>query len=377
MGKKKTHEQFIKEITVANPLVIIKGYYKGSHTPILCTCVECKNDFQMSPSDLLNGHRCKKCANKVSAMKRMDTHEDFLEKLHKIYTEIEIISEYKGSQESISCRCTKCGNEWITKPNYLLDGTRCPVCSNNERIENSRWTQERFEEELHKADSTIEVIGKYKGYNEKILVHCKDCDTVYKTTPHILINGHKCKACAMKAVGEMKTKSTDTFITELRSISPNIEIIGEYVQSKEKVECLCKDCGNIWFATPNNLLKGNNCPVCSVKKSKSEKKIQEILDKQGIVYESQKKYDDLFGVGNKLLSYDFYIPRYNILIEAQGQQHENPIEIFGGEKQFKIQQEHDKRKREYAENNGYKLLEIWYYDYDRIEEILNRELEVG
>ena len=234
----------------------------------------------------------------------------------------------------------------------------------------------RFEEELHKASSTIEVIGKYKGYNEKILVHCKDCDTVYKTTPHILINGHKCKACAMKAVGEMKIKSTDTFITELRSISPNIEIIGEYVQSKEKVECLCKDCGNIWFAMPNNLLKGNNCPVCSVKKSKSEKKIQEILDKQGIVYESQKKYDDLFGVGNKLLSYDFYIPRYNILIEAQGQQHENPIEIFGGEKQFKIQQEHDRRKREYAEKNGYKLLEIWYYDYDRIEEILNRELEV-
>ena len=53
-----------------------------------------------------------------------------------------------------------------------------------------------------------------------------------------------------------------------------------------------------------------------------------------------------------------------------------PIRQFGGEEQFKIQQEHDKRKRDYAEANGYKLLEIWYYDYDRIEEILNKELEV-
>ena len=44
---------------------------------------------------------------------------------------------------------------------------------------------------------------------------------------------------------------------------------------------------------------------------------------------------------------------------------------------FKKQKEHDKRKRDYAEVNGYKLLEIWYYDYDRIEEILNKELEVG
>lgn len=39
--------------------------------------------------------------------------------------------------------------------------------------------------------------------------------------------------------------------------------------------------------------------------------------------------------------------------------------------------EHDKRKREYAKSHGYKLLEIWYYDYNNIEEILNRELEVG
>ena len=82
------------------------------------------------------------------------------------------------------------------------------------------------------------------------------------------------------------------------------------------------------------------------------------------------------GVNNGKLSYDFYLPQYNLLTEIQGIQHEKPIEIFGGEEQFKTQQEHDRRKREYAEKNGYKLLEIWYYDYDRIEEILNRELEV-
>ena len=70
------------------------------------------------------------------------------------------------------------------------------------------------------------------------------------------------------------------------------------------------------------------------------------------------------------------MPDYHILIEAQGKQHEQPIKYFGGHEHFKIQQEHDKRKREYAEKNGYKLLEIWYYDYDKIEEILSRELEL-
>lgn len=66
--------------------------------------------------------------------------------------------------------------------------------------------------------------------------------------------------------------------------------------------------------------------------------------------------------------------KQNLLIEFQGIQHYEPVEIFGGEKQFKIQQEHDKRKREYAINNNIKLLEIPYWDFDNVEEILSREL---
>ena len=82
-------------------------------------------------------------------------------------------------------------------------------------------------------------------------------------------------------------------------------------------------------------------------------------------------------INNGKLSYDFYLPQYNLLVEVQGEQHERPIRQFGGEEQFQKQIEHDKRKREYAKSHGYKLLEIWYYDYNNIEEILNRELEVG
>ena len=51
---------------------------------------------------------------------------------------------------------------------------------------------------------------------------------------------------------------------------------------------------------------------------------------------------------------DFYLNDYNVAIECQGIQHEKPIERFGGEEEFEIQQEHDKRKREYANKNGYK-----------------------
>ena len=123
-------------------------------------------------------------------------------------------------------------------------------------------------------------------------------------------------------------------------------------------------------------LSKNHTKSCGCLRSGGEYNIIQWLEKNNIEYESQKKFPNLVGINGGNLSYDFYLPTYNLLIEAQGQQHITPKELFGGEEQFQKQQEHDKRKRDYAEANGYKLLEIWYYDYDRIEEILNRELEV-
>ena len=62
------------------------------------------------------------------------------------------------------------------------------------------------------------------------------------------------------------------------------------------------------------------------------------------------------------------------MIEFQGEQHERPVDFFGGEEQFTIQQEHDLRKREYVKAHNIDLLEIWYYEFKDIEEILNNKL---
>lgn len=64
-----------------------------------------------------------------------------------------------------------------------------------------------------------------------------------------------------------------------------------------------------------------------------------------------------------------------MLIEFQGIQHEKPTDFKSEGKEkakenFKIQQEHDKRKREYAKSRNINLLEIWYYDLDNIDKIL-------
>lgn len=87
------------------------------------------------------------------------------------------------------------------------------------------------------------------------------------------------------------------------------------------------------------------------------------------------------GIKNGKLRYDFFIPMYNTLIEFQGKQHYEIVDFSGdvdvSQYNYFRQQEHDQRKREYAESNGYNLLEIPYYDYDNIEEILDKTLSIS
>ena len=130
-----------------------------------------------------------------------------------------------------------------------------------------------------------------------------------------------------------------------------------------------------------NIIQGRNrngCNVCA--SSFGERKIFDFLTEHNIKFIGQKKFDDLIGVGKGLLSYDFYIQDCNLLIEYQGEQHERPVKFNGiteneAKKCFIRQKEHDKRKREYAKEHNIKLLEIWYWDYDNIEEILNENIK--
>ena len=58
-----------------------------------------------------------------------------------------------------------------------------------------------------------------------------------------------------------------------------------------------------------------------------------------------------------------------------GEQHERFIKGWHKTKKgFEKQLEHDNRKCIYAESQNINLLVIWYWDFDRIEDILERKV---
>lgn len=283
--------------------------------------------------------------------------------------EITLISKYKNTRIKIFVKCDVCGYEWDTQANVLLNTKcGCPKCFGN-----AKKTTTTFISELEKINPNITILGDYVNNKSPILCKCKIDQNQWESTPNRLLSGEGCPMCKSKKVGDCHRLSHNEFINKLLLINQNIIVLDTYKGRHKYIKCACKKCNNIWETTPDSLLQGNGCPKC--RQSKGESVIRKYLDELNVLYISQMKFNNLYGVGNRKLSYDFYIPYQKLLIEFQGKQHDIPIDHFGGSKYFRIQQEHDRRKREYAINHNMDLLEIWYWDIGNIKEILKNNIK--
>lgn len=95
-----------------------------------------------------------------------------------------------------------------------------------------------------------------------------------------------------------------------------------------------------------------------------EIEISKLLDENGIEYEEQKKFEWL--KYKKKLSLDFYLPKYNVSIECQGEQHFTKFR-YRNETDEKLQERmiRDRIKNELCNEHGIK---IFYYSNSYVKE---------
>lgn len=227
-------------------------------------------------------------------------------------------------------------------------------------------------------DKPFELISnKYESNKNKLYWKClnNDCEEMFDSTWNDISHNRGCPYCCNPAqrVGLsncLATKNPELALEWHPILNGKLTPYNVTSGSNKKVWWVCKECGNEWEAHIANRNNGTGCPECN--ESHGEKRCRVYFNFNNILYILQKTFDGLIGLGGKLLSYDFYLPKYNLLIEYQGGQHEKFTKgIHQTKKDFERQQEHDKRKREYAKKNNINLLEIWYWDFDKVEKILD------
>lgn len=361
--KKKTHEEYIKEVAKINSNIEVLGVYINSYTKILHKCKIHGYEWYVTPNRILCGVNCPVCSGRVV------THEEYVKRVAEINPNIEVVETYIDSKTKILHRCKIDNYEWYAKPNGILMGNGCAMCYGNKKK-----THEEYVGLVAEINSDIEVVGEYVSYDTQILHRCKIDGYEWYTSPNCILRGTGCPKCAKKI------RTHDDYVDDVRIINSNIEILEKYQKWNVPILHKCKKCGCEWLAKPNSILNGTGCPAC--KESRGERTIDEWLNSHNILYQRQKVFDNC--KDKRVLPFDFYLSAYNICIEYQGIQHYEPIDYFGGQKSFESQVLRDNIKKEYCQKNNIILFEIPYYsDLDEeliklynIIKVKNKEREV-
>lgn len=299
------------------------------------------------------GNGCPKCANRF-----LDT-ELFIAKANVIHNEKYSYDgvEYKSSQEKVRITCPIHG-KFNMSPNNHLKGEGCPKCSGKYRYRTDEIVD--ILKSIH-GDKYDYIKVDYKSMYSPITIIChKHGD--FSINPVSAI--HKKAGCIQCGYENMKDKQrvpVDKLIEEFKAVHGDkydySKVPETYVNAKTPVKIYCKKHKYYFLQTPDAHKNGVGCPKCN--ESKLEADIRLLLEENGIKYEYQKTINSR----EMALKIDYFLPKYNIAIECQGEQHFSPIDFAGrggdwASLLLKNTIRRDKNKRYYCINNN---IDILYY----------------
>lgn len=288
----------------------------------------------------------------------------------------------KDKEYELKCKNEECGESFTLTWHYMISGTGCGYCCGR-RVSLSNCLATTNPEILKEWHPTLnENLTPYnvtRGSHKEVWWKCgnKNHKPWIAKIKNRVISGEGCPYCSGN-----KVSNENNFLVRY----PKIALEWNYEKNKKgpeefaprsqkRVWWKCLYCGESWNTKISTRTNTNSvgCSICNA--SKGERLIRDYLMKNNITYKDQIGYDGLVGLGGGNLSYDFYLPEHNMLIEFQGQFHDGSSGDYS-RLNLERQQAHDAIKRNYAINQGIELLEIWYWDIDDIENILEEELKI-
>ena len=259
-------------------------------------------------------------------------------------------TQYINKREKVCIICPKHGEFWQEASSHLK-GCGCPKCGKESSQKRQSLNTEQFIERAKKVHGDKYDYSKteYISPRKKICIIDKEFGEFWMM-PYAHLNGQGCPSRRGEKISKANSKSKEKFIEDAIQIHGDKYDYSktEYINSSTKICIICPIHGEFW-QRPKDHTQGIGCPVC--KSSHLEMEIKNWLDNNNVEYVYQYR-DKIFG----LQSLDFYLPKYNIAIECQGEQHFRPVKYFGGIKEYNKVKKLDKIKKEICDKNGIRLI---------------------
>ena len=254
---KKTHEEYVKELAIKNPNIAVIENYVNANTSILHKCKIHNIEWKAIPTSILRGSGCIKCGIEKTKVSLVKSHDQYVLDLKNKNPDIIVIEDYVNTSTSILHKCLIDGYEWKAKPNNILNGTGCPICSGSKRR-----THEEYKIELAKVNPNIEVVENYITINTPIKHYCKKHNIIWNVLPSSVLMGCGCSQCGKEKIGNKFRKSSEQYIDDVKFINPHISVIGKYRNTSTRILHKCEKHNITWKTSPNSILQGCGCIEC-------------------------------------------------------------------------------------------------------------------
>ena len=212
---------------------------------------------------------------------------------------------------------------------------------------------------------------EYKNCDTKMKIKC-NCGNIFNQTFYRFKSrgSIRCEDCYHKLLSIKN--ALPEYIIKQRLKEAGYFLIKRELTGRDSLLTVKCNNGHIYQTRLNKFVAGRRCPIC--KQSQGEYRIQKWLENNNIKFKREYTFDDLKGLGNCKLRFDFCIfdtsNNIKMLIEYDGKQHFEETPYMKDNERIKI---HDSLKNEYCINNNFLLLRINYKDFTHIEEILNQQ----
>lgn len=225
--------------------------------------------------------------------------------------------------------------------------------------------------DVHGNRYSYELV-QYKAHNAKVVLICPEHGE-FSITPNKHLSGRGCRACRDQRF--QRDRQLSFWVVAARCLWAH-EIgrydrydLRGYVNQQSSIGIHCPAHG--WFQQSAVVhWKGHGCFRCS--DSKGERRIRRYLKLYEIKFIEQMRFEECRD--KRPLPFDFYLPKHRVLIEYDGTQHFERSGLWGGQQGLEQTQRHDAIRDCFAAEQGFRLIRIPYWDFDRIEAILTEEI---
>lgn len=373
MKKTKWNYDLVKKFVENEGYNLISESYTKIEDKMIFKCDK-GHIFEMKFNNFKNGNRCRKCRT----LSRMKYSETEVRRMLQ-YEGYELLSSYTSLVSPIMVKCPNGHINQILFQSFE-NGHRCKNCSESEKnpmfdnlkksdlkfsCGNKKLTLEQAKERANTIGFLI-VDNYFNGIKSNVNFKC-DKGHIFNSRFDGVIRRKKCPVCS-----ENKKTFSYKYVSDYIKSNGDTLVSKQYTGINDKLEIKCNN-GHLYKVSFHSFRHANTrCPICY--QTKGENKIYNFLRKNEILNIQQHKFDDCKNI--RPLPFDFYIPSFNICIEYDGIQHFEIVDYFGGFDGFVETKIRDTIKNEYCENNNIKLIRIPYWDFDNIEHILRKELNI-